>query len=169
MTKQVTHPMAKCPEFGSPQCRSDSIPEVTLERLVELCQAVQHRVGKPATVEHPEHRPQLVFRMERQPVVDALEVRTRPEEMAELAVGVVRQAIEEGDPLVARNVMALGEDGEMIWRVPNHGIRNLVGNKLEAFFGIYLGDKGRLWAVTPSAELRLDPETGEYLDMKQAF
>ena len=63
--------------------------------------------------------------------------------------------------MVGRNIVAYDSDGNMVWRVEDHGVRVQSERKApEAFFNIGLKDGNILQAVSLSYIFRLDPETG---------
>ena len=77
---------------------------------------------------------------------------------------------EEGDPMVGRNIVALNEDGEIVWRIEDHGFRITDWRDVEApeaFFGLWLEDDGKtLKAGIPHAIFEVDPETGSLLSIE---
>ena len=77
---------------------------------------------------------------------------------------------EEGDPMVGRNIVAVGEDGKIVWRIEDHGFRIKDWQDVEApeaFFGLWLEDDGKtLKAGIPHAIFEVDPETGHLLSIE---
>ncbi len=77
---------------------------------------------------------------------------------------------EEGDPMVGRNVVALNDKGEIVWRIEDHGIKIKDWQNVEApeaFFGLWLEDDGKkLKAGVPHAIFEVDPATGRLLSIE---
>ncbi len=68
---------------------------------------------------------------------------------------------EKGDMLVGRNIIGFDLEGNQLWRVPDHGLRRPANPKVpDAYFGIYLDEKGKLWGATPGVDIQIDPKTG---------
>ena len=93
----------------------------------------------------------------------------RVNEFVELADRVIVELyvddFEVGDPLVGRNILAFDENGEMLWRIPATGVtrRSVLGGETpEAFFGLWLGDDGKVKTGTPNGfDWDIDPDTGK--------
>ena len=84
-----------------------------------------------------------------------------------------------GDPLVGRNVLAYGSDGEMLWRVEDHGCVVPAGLEdpvtpvdengerwiPQSFMAIWVDeDTGKIKTGIPEWIFTLDPETGALSD-----
>ncbi|GEM_PF-2165319 len=77
---------------------------------------------------------------------------------------------DKGDMLVGRNVLAYDLEGNQLWRVPDHGLRRPANPKVpDAYFGIYLDEKGKLWGETPGVDIEIDPKTGKLLKRKRGY
>jgi len=67
---------------------------------------------------------------------------------------------EHGDPMVSRNVVAIGENGQELWRIQDSGVERQ--DSKEAFFGILKKDgEKKLIAVSAGFLFTLDPNTGK--------
>ena len=87
-----------------------------------------------------------------------------------LVVRLYVDDFEVGDMMVGRNIVALGSDGNELWRVEDHGLRRRSERKApDAFFDIHVDDDGRLWGGTPGIYLEIDLETGKIIGDKGRY
>lgn len=79
---------------------------------------------------------------------------------------------ETGDELVGRNILAYDPQGNLAWRVEDHGftIRNREGVYVpQAYFGLWIDkDSNALCAGIPVADFEIDQSNGMLLKMEQS-